>query len=70
VTLRDSGPDLPLVASENLFQPFLTNKDAGMGLGLTICEVLVQANGGRLSPVPGLDGGAGFSFDLPFARAQ
>ena len=69
VTLRDNGPGLPRAVRERLFQPFLTTKEDGMGLGLSICEVLVQANGGHLTLVDGLDGGAGFSFDLPLATA-
>jgi len=67
VTVRDSGPGLPKAVREKLFQPFQTTKEDGMGLGLTICDVLVQANGGHLSLVDGLDGGAGFTFELPLA---
>jgi len=69
VTLRDSGPGLPDAVRKKLFQPFQTTKEDGMGLGLSICDVLVQANGGRLSLVDGLDGGTGFSFELPLAPA-
>jgi len=67
VTLRDSGPGLTAAVRDNLFQPFVTTKPQGLGLGLTICDVLVQSNGGRLSLVPGLDDGAGFSFSLPLS---
>ncbi len=65
VTVRDSGPGLTSAVRGKLFQPFLTTKSTGLGLGLTICEVLVSANGGRISLVDGLDGGAGFAFTLP-----
>ncbi|MEI9989229.1 MAG: ATP-binding protein [Rhizomicrobium sp.] len=69
VIVQDTGPGLPIRVRENLFQPFVTTKDAGMGLGLNICEVLVNANGGRISLVEGLKEGTGFRVSLPLARA-
>ncbi len=49
VRVQDSGPGLAADVRKKLFQPFVTTKDSGMGLGLSICEVLVKANGGRIS---------------------
>ncbi|HEY4940876.1 MAG TPA: ATP-binding protein [Rhizomicrobium sp.] len=69
VTVQDTGPGLPPDVLEKLFLPFVTTKDSGMGLGLSICEVLVKANGGRISLVEGLAEGTGFCFSLPLARA-
>ncbi len=40
-----------------------------MGLGLSICEVLIKANGGRIALVKGLAEGTGFRFSLPLAKA-
>ena len=68
VTVQDTGPGLPPDVREKLFQPFVTTKDTGMGLGLTICEVLVKANGGQISLVTGLAEGTGFCFSLPLAH--
>ncbi|MEJ0025080.1 MAG: ATP-binding protein [Rhizomicrobium sp.] len=69
VTVQDTGPGLPTDVREHLFEPFVTTKDSGMGLGLNICEVLIKANGGHLSLVEGLSEGTGFRFSLPFAKA-
>jgi len=69
VTIQDTGPGLPPDILKKLFQPFVTTKDTGMGLGLSICEVLVKANGGRISLVKGLREGTGFCFTLPLALA-
>ena len=69
VTVQDTGPGLPSAVRENLFQPFVTTKVSGMGLGLNICEVLIKANGGSMSLVEGLKEGTGFRFSLPFALA-
>jgi len=70
VTVQDTGPGLPSEVRENLFQPFVTTKDTGMGLGLNICEVLIKANGGSMSLVDGLAEGTGFRFSLPLAEAS
>ncbi len=69
VRVQDSGPGLAADVRAKLFQPFVTTKDSGMGLGLTICEVLVKANGGRISLIDGLPEGTGFRFSLPLAEA-
>ena len=69
VTVQDTGPGLPARVRDNVFQPFVTTKDTGMGLGLSICEVLVKANGGEIALVQGLAEGTGFRFSLPLAEA-
>ncbi len=69
VTVQDTGPGLAGDVRKKLFQPFVTTKDSGMGLGLTICEVLVKANGGKISLVEGLTEGTGFRFSLPLVQA-
>ena len=69
VTVQDTGPGLPARVRDNVFQPFVTTKDTGMGLGLSICEVLVKANGGEIALVQGLAEGTGFRFSLPLAQA-
>ena len=70
VTVQDSGPGLPQAIAERLFQPFLTTKDNGMGLGLMICQTLVEANGGHIWHMPDVAGGTGFRFSLPSSRSM
>lgn len=66
VSVSDTGPGVP--ANLDLFAQFETTKRDGMGLGLSICRSIVEANGGRLwhEALPG--GGARFSFTLPVAE--
>ena len=68
ITVQDTGPGLPQSVREKMFQPFITTKETGMGLGLSICEVLVKANGGQIALVDGLTEGTGFRFSLPLAE--
>jgi two-component system, LuxR family, sensor kinase FixL len=70
VSVSDTGPGLPQVVSERLFQPFVTTKDDGMGVGLSICRTIVEAHGGHISAAPGPAGGTVFRFTLPRATAE
>lgn len=68
VTLRieDSGPGIPDDVAKRLFEPFVTSKPDGMGLGLAISRSLVRARGGELSFAPSTAlGGASFTVRLP-----
>ena len=64
VIVEDSGPGLPEEIGENLFQPFLSTKPAGMGLGLSICHTIVHGHGGRIWAAPSRWGGTAFHFTL------
>jgi two-component system, LuxR family, sensor kinase FixL len=66
VDVIDTGPGLAKEVMERLFQPFVTTKDSGMGIGLTICQSIVQAHDGRIWATPNSNGGTTFSFRLPF----
>ncbi|MBI1208345.1 MAG: PAS domain S-box protein [Azospirillum sp.] len=66
----DSGPGVDPVITEQLFQPFITTKGKGMGLGLSISRTLVEAYGGQLRHVPRSNTGALFRFDLPLTDEQ
>lgn len=67
VSVRDTGPGLPAEGPQAIFEPFVTTKADGLGLGLSISRGIVERHGGRLTAetVPG--GGAVFRFTLPIA---
>ena len=66
----DTGPGLTPEVEEHLFQPFVTTKRHGMGVGLSICRTIVEAHGGRLWTEPTPGGGATFRFTVPSAAAD
>jgi two-component system, LuxR family, sensor kinase FixL len=65
VRVSDTGPGISPSLAEHLFEPFMTTKKGGMGVGLSICRTIVDAHGGRIwvEDTPG--GGATFAFTLP-----
>lgn len=65
VDVADWGSGLPAHVAEKLFQPFVTTKDSGMGLGLSICRDIIESHGGRLWARPNEPNGTIFSFILP-----
>jgi two-component system sensor kinase FixL len=67
VIVEDSGPGLAPQIQSHLFQPFMTTKEKGMGLGLSICRSIVESHGGRIAVEPNSDRGVSFRFTIPLA---
>jgi signal transduction histidine kinase len=65
VAVSDSGPGLAPEVAGRLFEPFVSTKPNGMGVGLSICRSIVEAHGGRLWAEPSTGGGTVFRFTLP-----
>ncbi len=65
ITVQDEGPGISALMQQEIFQPFISTKSHGLGLGLTISRALIEAHGGKLwaSQTPGQ--GATFHFTLP-----
>jgi two-component system sensor kinase FixL len=68
VVVGDTGPGLAQKVIDQLFQPFVTTKEKGMGLGLSICRSIVESHGGRLWATPNPVKGVTFQFTLPMAE--
>jgi two-component system sensor kinase FixL len=64
VSVRDTGTGVSEDVAAQLFQPFVTTKHQGMGVGLSISRTIVEAHGGRIWVEPAPGGGAIFSFTL------
>ncbi len=65
VSVADTGPGLSEEVAGRLFEPFVTTKRHGMGVGLSICRSIVEEHGGRLLAGANPGGGAVFRVVLP-----
>jgi PAS domain S-box-containing protein len=65
VSVEDSGTGIDSTHLGRLFDAFFTTKVDGMGMGLSICDSIVRAHGGRLTASAGTIHGAAFRFTLP-----
>lgn len=70
VIVADTGPGVDPSIASDLFGAFVSTKPEGMGLGLSICRTIVEANGGRIWAEPGPEGGSRFIFTLPIAELE
>ncbi len=64
VSVSDSGPGIAEERQELVFEPFVTTKKDGLGLGLTICRSIIEEHKGRIWADNNPTGGATFSFSL------
>jgi PAS domain S-box-containing protein len=65
LTVADRGPGIPREMIDRIFEPFITTKAQGLGVGLSICQSIVGAHDGRLWGVNNPDCGASFIVSLP-----
>lgn len=70
ITVTDNGPGLHPHVLAHLFEPFVTTKKTGMGLGLSISKSIIDAHRGRLWGENGSEGGAVFRFTLTLADGE
>jgi two-component system, LuxR family, sensor kinase FixL len=64
VRVADTGPGIAADVADQLFQPFITTKQQGMGVGLSISRTIIEAHGGRIWVDQSPGGGAAFCFTL------
>jgi PAS domain S-box-containing protein len=68
VAVHDSGPGIDPESLDRVFEAFYTTKSSGMGMGLSICQSIIDAHGGRLWAEANEPGGAVFRFTVPSAE--
>lgn len=64
VSVTDSGPGVPEHLRGQMFDPFVSGKSGGMGVGLSICRTIIEAHGGHIWAEPNPDGGTIIRFTL------
>jgi two-component system sensor kinase FixL len=65
ISVADTGSGLPDTVRARLFEPFVTTKPNGMGVGLSVCRTIVEAHGGTLLAEDGTEGGMVFRLTVP-----
>ena len=69
VSVTDWGSGIPEESLEQIFEPFFTKKEEGIGLGLSVCRTIMAAHRGQLWATNNPDRGATFHFSLPVSTA-
>jgi two-component system sensor kinase FixL len=68
IVVRDTGPGIDPAVRDQLFEPFASTKEEGMGVGLSICRTIVEAHGGRIWAESADGEGTAFHLTLPAAQ--
>jgi two-component system sensor kinase FixL len=66
----DDGPGIDEATTERLFEPLMTSKHEGLGLGLAICASIVEAHGGKIWLHSGAPGATEFRFTIPLENKR
>jgi C4-dicarboxylate-specific signal transduction histidine kinase len=69
ISIIDTGPGLAPEVAGRLFKPFTTTKESGMGVGLSICQSIVESHGGKIWTEANQPQGVIFRFRLPVISA-
>lgn len=69
VVVQDTGPGVGAEIVDHLFTKYFSTKEHGMGVGLSICQSIIDAHGGRIWATATPEGGATFHFTVPSAGA-
>jgi two-component system sensor kinase FixL len=70
IMVSDTGHGVPEEFLPKLFEPFMTTKETGMGVGLSISKTIIEAHGGRLWVETNPIGGTIFRFTLPSVNVE
>jgi len=70
ISVRDSGAGIDPLVANRLFEPFVTTKSTGMGLGLLVTRSIVENHGGKIWATPNPDRGTTFTFTLPLQQKR
>jgi signal transduction histidine kinase/ligand-binding sensor domain-containing protein len=70
LSVRDNGPGLADEVAARAFEPFVTTKPDGLGMGLAICRGIAEAYGGTLAAIPAPGGGTEMRLSLPAAAQE
>ena len=70
ISVADTGHGILPEMADQLFQSFVTTKQHGMGVGLSISRTIIESHGGRIEATPNPSGGTIFSFTLRAVTAQ
>ncbi|MCL6684477.1 sensor histidine kinase [Sphingomonas alba] len=69
LSVEDTGSGIASDVADQLFRPFVTTKQTGMGIGLSICRTIIESHGGRIWFEHKAEGGTAFHFTLPSGEA-
>ncbi len=70
VSVRDCGPGIDESIKENIFKPFVTNREKGFGIGLAVSRSIIEKHNGKIWAGNILNGGAEFSFSLQIVNDE
>jgi two-component system sensor kinase FixL len=68
ISIIDTGPEIAPEVADRLYQTFVTIKAQGMGVSLSICRSIIEAQNGKLWAEPNPRGGTIFHFTVPAVR--